>query len=199
MNFGAEFWANLVTAVSILLAARNHVHTWWTGIVGCLLFGWVFFTAKLYADVTLQVFFITTSVIGWMHWLRRGTGAEGVTPIVRTPPGQMLAVLGAGALVAAAYGALLHHFTDAYLPYVDALVMSLSVIAQLLLMARRLETWVFWVLVDLISVPLYLSRELRMTAALYAAFLVMALYGGWQWWRLWQQQGGAPAVTATAS
>jgi nicotinamide mononucleotide transporter len=60
----------------------NNVHTWWTGIVGCVLFGWVFFGAKLYADVTLQLFFIITSALGWWQWTRGERGSE--LPVRRT-------------------------------------------------------------------------------------------------------------------
>ena len=60
-----EIAANAFNAASIFLAARNSVHVWWTSIVGCTLFAWVFFGAKLYADVTLQGFFIVASAIGW--------------------------------------------------------------------------------------------------------------------------------------
>lgn len=68
-----EIAANAVTAVSIWLAARNSRHTWTTGIVGCILFAVQFYRVQLYADVTLQVFFIATSLVGWWHW-RRASG-----------------------------------------------------------------------------------------------------------------------------
>ena len=57
-----ELSANLVNLLSIAPATRNSVHTWWTGLIGCALFGWLFFTAQLYADVTLQIFFVITGL-----------------------------------------------------------------------------------------------------------------------------------------
>ncbi len=71
-----EIAANVFNAASIFLAARNSVHVWWTSIVGCTLFAWVFFGAKLYADVTLQGFFIVASAIGWWRWLHGAFGQE---------------------------------------------------------------------------------------------------------------------------
>lgn len=71
-----EITANAVTALSIFLAARNSVHTWWSGIIGGLLFIVVFYQAKLYADASLQIFFIVTSSTGWRVWLNRDTCAE---------------------------------------------------------------------------------------------------------------------------
>ena len=63
-----EWLANGFYTASVVLAARNSIHTWWTGIFGCLLFAQVFHEARLYADVTLQGFFILTSVYGWWRW-----------------------------------------------------------------------------------------------------------------------------------
>ena len=71
-----EFAANLVNLVAVLLAARNSVHTWSSGILGCLLFGWLFYESQLYAEVTLQGFFVITSAIGWWAWLRGSDGAQ---------------------------------------------------------------------------------------------------------------------------
>jgi nicotinamide mononucleotide transporter len=69
MSNALEIAANAVMALSIWLAARNSVHTWSTGIVGCLMFVFVFLRSQLYADATLQLFFIATSLAGWWHWL----------------------------------------------------------------------------------------------------------------------------------
>ena len=89
----------------------------------------------------------------------------------------------AAAAVTLGYGALLHHFTDAYAPYVDSAVLALSVAAQFLLMQRQIETWAFWIVVNTLSVPLYASRGLHLTAVLYAAYWFNAWYGLWRWHR----------------
>ena len=68
--------ANALATASILLAGRNSVHTWWTGIAGCSLFALLFWDTRLYADVLLQVFFVGASVVGWWYWSRHGERAE---------------------------------------------------------------------------------------------------------------------------
>ena len=176
-----EVAANLFNATSILLAGRNSVHTWWTGIVGCTLFAIVFVTAKLYADATLQVFFIVTSALGWVHWLQGHRGDE--LPVRTTPGATIGALLVAAIIVAAAYGWLLHRFTDAYAPFLDSAVLAFSVLAQFLLMGRRYESWYYWLLVDTIAVPLFASRGLYVTAILYAGFWVNAAYALVHWRR----------------
>ena len=181
-----EIAANALNAVSIFLAGRNSVHTWWTRIAGCLTFGWVFFASKLYADTTLQAFFVVTSVLGWWNWKR---GAERRELPVTTTPRERLAALGlAGCAIAGGYGLLLHRFTDAFAPFPDSVVLAFSVLGQFLLMARKVETWWCWLLVNTVAVPLFLTRGLTLTAVLYAAFWVNAAVSLRHWRR--QVAGG---------
>jgi nicotinamide mononucleotide transporter len=176
---GLEIAANAVTAASILLAARNSIHTWWTGIIGCALFGVLFYGHQLYADVTLQVFFVVTSAIGWWQWLRGNRG--GALPVSRTTRGAILVRAMSGLVVAAGYGAVLKAGTDAYAPYPDSAVLVFSVIAQLLLMQRRVESWAFWLVVNSIAVPLFTSRGLYLTALLYVAYWINAAFALRHW------------------
>ena len=175
-----EIAANLMTTVAILLAGRNNMHTWWTGMIGCGLFAVLFFQSNLYADVLLQVFFIVSSLVGWWRWLK---GDHGHTLAISHADFASLAwTVPAGLAATVAYGALLHHFTNAYSPFVDSAVLVFSVIAQFLLMQRRIETWPFWLLVNSIAVPLYASRGLYLTAVLYGCYWVNAAVS-WLWWR----------------
>jgi nicotinamide mononucleotide transporter len=177
-----EIAANAFVALAIFLAGRNSIHTWWTGIIGCALFSWVFYDARLYADVTLQVFFIITSLYGWWRWRR---GQDGAALPVRFSPPVLIAVWGSSAVaVAAGYGWLLYRFTDAYAPFLDSIVLAFSVLGQLLMMERRVENWWAWLLVNTIAVPLYASRGLSVTAVLYAAFWVNAVVSLVRWRRL---------------
>lgn len=175
-----ELAANAVITVSILLAGRNSAHTWSTGIAGCLLFAALFYETQLYADVVLQAFFVVTSAIGWWEWQRGDRGR----PLAVANAGWRLFAwtVPAGTLATFGYGTLLHYFTDAYAPFSDSAVLVFSIIAQLLLMQRRIETWLFWLLVNSIAVPLYVSRGLYLTSALYGAYWINAVVS-WFWWR----------------
>lgn len=182
-----EIAANVFVAAAIFLAGRNSVHTWWTGLIGCSLFAFVFYESRLYADVTLQIFFILTSIVGWWKWMRGNEGAE--LPVRFSRPSSLLAWTGVAALAAIGYGVLLHRFTDAYAPFLDSIVLAFSVLGQLLMMERRVENWWCWLLVNTIAVPLYASRGLRLTSALYAAFWVNAIVSLVKWRRLAQKVG----------
>ncbi|TDN52546.1 nicotinamide riboside transporter PnuC [Scandinavium goeteborgense] len=175
----SEIAACLAYAISVWLAARNNAHTWWTGIIGSVLYGWVFWSVQLYADVTLQLFFITTSITGWWHWLKGNQGE--VLPIRRTRPGHFLLLLTSAVVVAGGYGLLLHTFTNAWAPWLDSLILTFSVLAQFMLMGRRIENWYIWLAVNTLAVPLYAARGLNLTACLYLVFWFNAWHGLYHW------------------
>lgn len=174
-----ELSANLVMTLSIFLAAKNSVHTWWTGIIGSLLFGFLFYDAKLYADLSLQLFFIGTSIVGWQQWQKN---QNGIPLAVTTCESSFLFwAIPASLICTLAYGSLLYYLTDAFAPYIDSAVLVLSILAQFLLVKRKFESWYFWILVNTISVPLFASRELYLTSFLYFVYWLNAFYGLWQW------------------
>jgi nicotinamide mononucleotide transporter len=175
-----EIGANVFTAGAIFLAGRNSVHTWWSGIVGCSLFALLFYQSNLYADVLLQGFFICSGMLGWWKWAT-GDGGDPL-PISHANFSGLLWTVPVGIGATVAYGGLLHFYTNAYAPFFDSAVLVFSVIGQVLLIQRRIENWAFWLLVNTIAVPLYASRGLYLTAALYAAFWINAL-ASWIWWR----------------
>lgn len=177
-----ELAANIMTALCIFLAGRNNIHTWWTGIVSSALFGVLFFNNQLYADATLQVFFLITGVIGWIGWIGwNAKNDNGVLKITTTPSDQLVTYLVSAILVAVAYGMLLHKFTDAYAPFVDSVVLTMSVVGQFMLMRKRIESWGIWLIVNTISVPLFWSRELYLTSILYGFFWINAIVSYFQW------------------
>lgn len=184
MNF--EYVAVFFTVVCIFLAGRNNIHTWWTGIVACIAYGYVFYGAKLYADALLQVFFIGTSILGWVLWSKRTDQTE--RPITSTDQGVIALITALAVLVTIGYSELLKAYTDAAAPLFDSAVLICSIIGQILLMRRNIQTWPVWILVNIISVPLYYSRELYLSAALYAVFLVHAIYAWHKWYGIYKKQ-----------
>lgn len=174
-----EIAAALMTVICIVLAGRNNIHTWWTGIVACVLYGTLFYQVQLYADATLQVFFIVTGILGWVQW----NGGVGLTAasISYASRKMMVVSMVAAIVVALIYAWLLHTYTNAYAPLVDSLVLTISVAAQLLLMARKMQTWPLWLIVNVLSIPLYFSRELYISGALYIACLINAVVA-WRYW-----------------
>jgi nicotinamide mononucleotide transporter len=166
----------------VWLAARESIWNFPVAVVSCLLYVFVYYRARLYADCGLQGLFIVLSLYGWYEWLYGGSGKTELGVTRTTRPEWLL-----GALFTAAFtlgfGYYLRQHTDAALPYLDSLTTGGSVVAQYLLTRKRLENWLLWIVVDLIYVPLLWVKELYPTSVLYALYLALAAYGYWQWRR----------------
>lgn len=187
-----EIWGSPVTGLEIVAAVlsvwmvvcnmRVDPLAWPLAITASLLYGLLFATSRLYGEAVLQLFFVAVSAWGWHQWLRgRGAGGE---PLRVHRLGARARWRVAAATLAAwpALGLLLQHATDTDVPFLDALPTVGSVAGQLLLGRKLIETWPVWVAVNAFSVALFALKGLWLTAALYALFAVMALFG----WRQWQ-------------
>ena len=161
---------------------------WPLAIAASLLYGWLFFVSRLYGDVAVQSFFVLSSLWGWYQWLfgRRedAGGAEAPLRIARLG-GARLAVGGLLWLAAwPALGLLLARFTDTDVPYFNAFPTIGSFIGQILLALKFVETWPVWLIVNAVSVALYGSKSLWLTALLYVLFGALAVAGWRRWGRL---------------
>lgn len=189
--------AAFVTGVAtVWLAARQHIWNWPIGIVNVALYAVLFFQVKLYADAGLQVVYLVLAVYGWWAWLHGGARG-GPLRVRRVSAGLFMTVAGIGALFATVLGVSLARYTDADVPLLDSALTGASLVAQFLMTRKYLESWPVWVVADIVYVGLFVSRELYLTAVLYAIFTGLALYAWREWlasWRADQARGGAVAA-----
>ncbi len=187
-------WVAVLTGFAcVWLAARESLLNFPTAIVSCVLYIVIYYQKALYADSGLQVMFIALSAYGWYEWLY---GGRGQTPlaIARTTPAEWGAGAAFIAVFTAGFGYYLGHRTDSSFPYLDSFTTGTSLVAQFLLMRKRLENWWLWLLVDVIYVPVLWVKELYPTSLLYALYLGLAAYGYWQWRQQWLKEQAGPAV-----
>jgi nicotinamide mononucleotide transporter len=177
-----ELFAAVITAVSIWLATRENVWYYPTGIVSVLLYGWIFFGARLYAETGLQLVWLTLMIYGWHKWLHGGVGKTELH-VSRTPRWGWLTVLGTGLVMTLVTVALQKRYTDNPAPLVDSTIAAWSIVAQWMTARKWLENWLFWLGINTLAVPLYISRELWFTAILYGALWVLAVVGYRTWRR----------------
>lgn len=181
-------WLELVAVVLALwmVACNMKVRplAWPLAIASSLLYGLLFWDARLYGDAALQGFFIAVAAWGWWQWLR-GTDATGrplqVSQLDRaTLLRAVLIALAAWPLL----GLFLHRFTDTDVPYWDAFPTALSLLGQWLLGRKHVENWPTWIVVNAVSVALFAYKGLWPTVGLYAVFIGLSAAG----WRAWQRQ-----------
>jgi len=177
-----ELLAAVVGAISVWLSVRQNIWSWPTAIVNVVLYALVFYDAKLYADMGLQVIYAILSVYGWYEWLYGGAGRTELH-VTRTTA-RLRWLLGVIALAGSVLlGTLLHHEPDAALPYMDAALSSTSLVAQWMMTRKLLENWLVWIAVDVLYVGMFIFKDLYLTAALYAVFLALAVRGYVDWRR----------------
>jgi nicotinamide mononucleotide transporter len=177
--------------VCVWLTARANMWNFPIGIANSAILGLVFFEQRLFADASLQIVFILLSVQGLLAWLKHGQTAESA-PVLHSSRRE-LGLLAVSVVTVLPGLCWLLGRLNGSAPLVDALVASLSLAAQWLLNRRMLETWALWVIVDLISIPLYISRNLPLIAGLYLIFLGLCWQGFLRWRRLARDaQWGVP-------
>jgi nicotinamide mononucleotide transporter len=177
-----ELAAVVFGVVSVYLSVRENVLSWPTAIVNVGLYTLVFFRAKLYADMGLQVFYLAVSFYGWWAWLHGGRERTALL-VTRTPRRVLLGLGVAGALFSLALGALLRRTTDAALPFLDSALSSFSIVAQVMMTRKWLENWALWIALDVVYVGMFVFKRLYLTAGLYAVFLALAVLGARVWRR----------------
>ena len=185
-----EWLAAALLLVNVALVARRSVWNYPFALVAVSLYALVFYEARLFSDMLLQGFFFALNLYGWRGWLAAREGRAAI------PVGWMSGrerLLWGGATVAAWVGWSfgMHRFTHAAAPWADGAVAMISIAAQWLLARRRVESWWLWICVDLVAVPLFLSRGLYATSAVYAVLLALSIAGLLQWRRAALSTGAA--------
>jgi nicotinamide mononucleotide transporter len=168
-------------AFCVLLVVDENIANFPLGLANNVFLFLVFLQARLYADMTLQVFFFVLGVQGWWWWLHGGPRRDRL-PISRMTRTEWIA-LPALALVGTWGLALLLARLGDSAPWRDGATAILSLIAQYLLNRKRLEHWSVWIVVDIISIQLYFDRQLHLTSLLYVLFLGLCVVGLRQWRR----------------
>lgn len=196
----AELVGTVACLWSVWLITRCNIWTWPIGIVSVLLYFAIFYKLRLYADVVEQVFYLITNLYGWWLWNESQQKSKEELPIYRstgksivfTALGTLVVSLGAAILLTRAHTALPVMFPEeASYPFIDAWTTIMSFVATGLMVWRRLECWVYWILVDVIGIWLYYTKGVLFIALLSAILLILATKGLFSWFRAYKAQ---PAI-----
>jgi len=154
---------------------------WPVGLFSALMYIYVFFMAKFYADMGLQFYYVFISIYGWIHWSRSNSQDKVELAVTSLRLSLFLKLLLASLFIYITISFILVNYTDSPIPYWDSFTTALSIVATWMLARKILEQWLVWVLVDAVSMGLYFYKELYPTAILFAVYTVLALYGYFQW------------------
>ena len=168
----------------LYLEIKQRVWLWPVGFITSAVYIYVYLTAKFYADMGLQVYYLAISLYGWYHWRHGGPNQQrDELPVSRTPAQLWPWLIGITATLFVGLWQLLDRCTDSPVPIGDALTTALSITATWMLSRKFIEHWGLWVLANAMSMGLYIYKGLYPTAVLFAFYTAMPVVGYRQWLR----------------
>lgn len=190
-----EFFGTIAGAIAIGLSAKANVWSWPIGIINVVLFFFLFYQVQLYPDMFLQVFFFVTNLMGWWRWTHPKEFEEDRKHELRVSymkPVQFIVVFILGITGTFLFGALAENIHDIFpqifskpsaFPYLDSFVTVMSIITTFLMINKKIESWIIWILVDAIATYMYFVKGIKFVALEYLVFCFIAAFGLWNWMR----------------
>jgi len=189
--FGTSWleWCGVFTGIlCVWLAAKNNIWNWPIACISVIIYVFIFFEGKLYADAGLQLYFLVTNIYGWYYWSKQRDNPTQERPVINiTQKEIILSVIGV-IVFTTALGFTLFHKTDASFPFVDSFCTACSLIAQVFLARKVLQNWLIWIFVDIIYVSVYFSKDLYATGLMYALYIGIATMGYLDWRKTYREQ-----------
>ena len=182
-QYWMEFLAVVSAIVYLLLAVRQDIRCWLAAILSSFLYFFIMFSAGLYMEAGLQIFYILMAVYGWSQW--REESIANIKLSVKTwKPINHLFSISLILLLAYTSGLILEKFTNAVFPFVDALTTWGAIVATYMVAKKLLENWIYWFVIDSISIFLFMSRGLVLTSILFFIYLIIIYFGYKSWARI---------------
>ncbi len=177
-----ELLGAILGVVYIFFSIRQSILTWPVGLLTSVLYVWVFFDSKLYADMGLQMYYVAISIYGWYEWLHGDQQTHARSIAISRLSGKLGIILAVVSLaIFMLIWFILKNYTDSSVPVADSLATSLSIVATWMLARKILEHWLVWIFVDAFSIGLFWYKDLLPTVFLFVVYTVMALMGYREW------------------
>ncbi len=189
LDFVKDHWIEIFGTLSgllyIYLSIREKAALWIVGFLTSAAYVYVFYKSKFYADMGLQVYYLVISIYGLYYWLKGGktpdTGQDDKVPVRRTDLKLGLILFGVFIVLFVLMGYVLDRYTDSPVPWWDAFTTAASIIATWMLARKLIEQWLIWIVVDTVSMGLYIVKGLYPTSFLFAVYTLLAIVGYFQW------------------
>ena len=177
----AEIIGAVLAICYLLLAVRQIIWCWLAWILSSCLYLYVMFNAGLYMEAALQIFYVVMGFYGWMQWSKGGM--EDHLVVRRWGFGSHLFAVSVILILTLLSGEVLSNYTAAAMPFMDALTTWGAIVTTYMVAKKLIENWIYWFVIDSISIYLFISRELYFTAGLFFVYLFIIIFG----YRSWKQ------------
>ena len=165
------------------LEYKANIWLWVVGLIMPIVHGALYFRSGLYADFSMQLYYIAAGLYGLIAWCRgaKNSSKKSELSIISTPLRVWAAIVGVYAVLHVAIYLFLVNFTDSSVPFWDSFTTALCIVAYWMLSRKYVEQWLVWLIVDVVTVGLYLYKDIPLTAGLYALYSVLAVAGYLRW------------------
>ena len=167
---------------SVWYSKQNNILVFPTGLISTSIFVYLLFKWQLLGDMMINGYYFIMSIYGWYVWTRK-VDTENVTPISRVTKREQKfgIVIFVSTLVLVYEVYQFFEMWTNWVAYVDTLTTALFFVGMWLMAKRKIENWYFWIIADIISVPLYLYKGLTFTSIQYFGFTILAIFGFLAW------------------
>lgn len=173
-------WVGVAFGIAaVYLLVINHVFTWPLGLVNILCFLWLFWHQNLYGDFVVQIIFLLTGAWGWLNWSKQ----EVKIPEMLNFKNRIL-FISITLLIFPLIYFYLNVYTQCSYPILEALILDLSLVGQILTAMRKFENWFWWVIADVLMVMVYLQKGLYPTAVYAAIIFCLGIKGARDWHKM---------------
>ncbi len=190
-NILATTWLEVIAVffglLSVWYAKKENILVYPTGIISVLIYVYICLFAGLYADMGINVFYFWMSVYGWYKWTRKDTH-DNFIPISKNSLNLNLLSLAATIGFFFVLWYVLTHYTDSTVPVWDSVTTSIFLVGMWLMALKKIENWIFWIVGDVISLPLYFHKGLLLTSFQFTIFLAIAIAAYFEWRKKMKEQ-----------
>jgi nicotinamide mononucleotide transporter len=193
-----EFFGVIFGLVAVWLSAKANIWSWPIGIVNVTLAFFLYYQIQLYPDMFLQVFFFITNVLGWIRWANPRKDEQDKKNELKVSLLQFrqfiaICLIGiAGTLLMGAMASRLHEWfpflfqIPSSFPFMDSFITVMSIVATYFMIQKKMESWIIWIMVDIIATYLYFIKGVKFYSLEYLVFTILAAFGFWNWRKEYQ-------------
>ena len=177
-----ELFAVTMNILSVIYAKRNSILVYPTGLIGTGIFVYILYNFSLLGDMIINFYFVLMSIYGWYYWAQKKDG-ETLNKVSRTSTNEyyFILILGIISLVSIYFIYNYYDKWNSWTAYVDNVTTAIFFIAMYLMARRKVESWIFWIIGDMITIPLYFYKGLTISSIQYLIFLILAILGYISW------------------
>lgn len=188
INTSSWEWLAVVFALGyLLLAVKESLWCWPAAFISTAIYSALFFDVNLYMESILNIYYLIMAVYGWYQWSYKTQG-ETLKPVIQWSLKTHVIIIVVTSLLIFLSGKMLEQYTDQDFAYIDSFTTWFAVITTYMVTQKVLENWLYWIVIDLVSIYLYLNKGFALTSVLFMSYVLIAIYGWFQWKKHFQEQ-----------